>query len=598
MNGEGFPAEFRKLAMPDAVSLVANCGSRQRSQGFSRFLTTALLIVATLQVVVGNRAWAAEETLDSLTNVLKSGDEKARIAAIDAIGQKGPAAKPAVPALVRQLSDSAPIVRGHAAHALEMIGPAAQEAVDALAKLVTDPDMHVRRVAAHALQEIHPKSPQAVAALVKALDDSDPSVRVGALGALTEAGDLAVAPLVAALAKPATRYWAVLALGELGPVAKPAITPLTGLLNDESAETRREALIALGRIGPDAAPVVDAIAKRLEDSDPTVRTAAAFVLGEIGPAAASAVAALKKQETGASPLMAAASAWAVARIEPGNKAAQDEAIKLLSEALKNENPRVQGFAFRGLVQLEPGPEQLVPVLTQILSDSKSPLVNDALYVLGSLGEAAGPAIATALARPESRGRTAAMVAALGPKAKAAIPGLTAALRDDNPDVRREVLFALAAMGPEAASAQIPVVEALDDPEVRVRSVAAYTLGRIGPAAKNAIPVLRKNVESSDSVVRVASAWALAHIATHDAQVVREVVPVLIQGLQAESEAVRRGSADALGLIGKPAREAESALKAATQDPDETVRKAALHALEKIGAIVDAPRQKPANLKRQ
>ncbi len=122
-----------------------------------------------------------------------------------------------------------------------------------------------------------------------------------------------------------------------------------------------------------------------------------------------------------------------------------------------------------------------------------------------------------------------------------------------------------------------------------RAVAAYALGRIGPAAAAALPELQDALTAEEQLVRVASAFALVNIAPGNEPIVRMSVPVLVQGLQSPTAAARRGAAEGLGIVGKPARSAaEGALRAAATDRDETVRKAALEALERMGAVVDSP----------
>ncbi len=71
-----------------------------------------------------------------------------------------------------------------------------------------------------------------------------------------------------------------------------------------------------------------------------------------------------------------------------------------------------------------------------------------------------------------------------------------------------------------------------------------------------------------------------------------VLPVLMQGLQSQNVAVRRGAAEGLGLLGTAARSAIAALQTATKDPDESVAKAATIALEKVGGSpITPPRAK-------
>lgn len=543
---------------------------------------------------------ASSAEISKWTKALREGDEKSRIQAIDALGQAGPDAKRAAFPIALLLKDRSAKIRAHAAHALQGIGPPATEFAMDLVKAAGDPDPHVRREAVMALYYTRAEPKVAIPVLSKSLEDSDPAIRVAALDALTSIGDAAVPTLTGALEKPALRYWAALALGELGDKAKPAVAALTAALKDDQPVTRREVLVALARIGPDASAAVPAIIPLLDDKDKAVAHAAAFALGRMGPAAAGAAAALRKgQEPSEEELMRTVSTWALAHVEPDNKELRADAIKRLTSALQAENPRVQSAALKALVELEPDPAKLVPVLSGVLCQGEKQLVDEAFAAVAAMGDAATPALIEALKSPEACLRATALLAQLGPKASVAAPALAAALGDPNPEVRREALFALASMGPEAAPALAAITTALDDPEMHVRAIAAYALGSIGEGAKGAIPKLRTELQSSDPVVRVAAAWALVHISSDVNQVASELLPVLTEGLKNNVIAVRRGSAEALGHLGKGARGAEGALKVAARDEDETVRKAALAALEQLGAVLDSPvRQRPVPIRKR
>jgi HEAT repeat protein len=553
-------------------------------------VVTRVLWVLCASLVLTASLSAADESVAKLTADLKSGDEKARVAAIDALGNLGAGAKDATPTLAELLTpDNSPIVRAHAAHALMQIGVDAASAAPALAKAISDPDFHVQRMAIAALERIHPDPKVVIEALGKALADSDPSVRIAALHTLTEYSDAAVPVLGKALENKDTRYWSALALGELGVQAKGAVPALAAALADERPEVRRELLIALARVGADAAPAVPAIVPLLQDKDESVAHAAGFALGSIGPGAASATDALRKAIDGKDELEECVNSWALARIEPQNAEAREHAIKLLLETVKDKNPRVQIAAMRALIDLKVPPKQLVPALAYVVLNGEEPAVGEALGALGMLGDAATEVLDDALTRPEARGRAALLITYLGPKAKATVPALGAALVDKDADVRRELLFALAAMGPDAAPAAPAIIKSLDDSNASNQAVAAYALGKIGPAAKAGLPRLQEELTSADPLVRVASAFALVHVAPNNEPLARSAVPVLVQGLASPVAAARRGAAEALGEVGKSARAAaEKALKSATTDSDETVRKAALEALEKMGVVVDAP----------
>jgi HEAT repeat protein len=214
------------------------------------------------------------------------------------------------------------------------------------------------------------------------------------------------------------------------------------------------------------------------------------------------------------------------------------------------------------------------------------VAEEVMDVLGAAGDGALRGLIAAVGRPESCGRAAIILERMGPKAAEAVPALLAAAKTADPAVRREVLYALGSIVAGKGPADPAIVAALDDPDEHVRATAAYALGRIGPAASSVVPKLHKAIESDDALVRVVSAWSLAHIAADDPKTAPAAVPVLMHGLSNEIIEVRRGAATALGKLGKSAKSATGALQVAARDPDETVRAAALEALERMGVVVE------------
>ena len=73
----------------------------------------------------------------------------------------------------------------------------------------------------------------------------------------------------------------IIALGEFGPLATPAVPHLIGLLRHEDDFLRAQTATALRRIGPAAGDAVPALTKALEDPRPFVRKAAADALKKI-----------------------------------------------------------------------------------------------------------------------------------------------------------------------------------------------------------------------------------------------------------------------------------------------------------------------------
>lgn len=116
-----------------------------------------------------------------------------------------------------------------------------EERVSALVQALKEADCGVRVNAVCDLAKLGPQSKNAVPALIDALDDKDWVVRVAAITALGEIGSdacEAVPALIEALEKEDVCASAAIALGRIGPAAKPALEPLTALRKSRSGFLR------------------------------------------------------------------------------------------------------------------------------------------------------------------------------------------------------------------------------------------------------------------------------------------------------------------------------------------------------------------------
>jgi HEAT repeat protein len=211
----------------------------------------------------------------------------------------------------------------------------------------------------------------------------------------------------------------------------------------------------------------------------------------------------------------------------------------------------------------------VPGLLAALRDAEEDVRRAAAAALGEIGDAAAvPGLLAALGDAEEDVREAA-AAALGQIGAPAVPGLLAALRDADWRVRREAAKALRRIGDAAA---VPgLLAALRDADWRVRREAAWALGWIGDAA--AVPGLLAALRDAEEDVRIALRSVLAP-------------QELLAALRYAEEDVRRAAAWALGWIGDAA--AVPGLLAALRDAEEDVRRAAAAALGEIGDAAAVP----------
>lgn len=81
------------------------------------------------------------------------------------------------------------------------------------------------------------------------------------------------------------RSGAAMELGDLGPVAKPAIPALLEVFQGRDTKTRAPAAIALSKIGSDPATTIPLLIAALDDPEDVLPAAAAEALGNYGPLA-------------------------------------------------------------------------------------------------------------------------------------------------------------------------------------------------------------------------------------------------------------------------------------------------------------------------
>lgn len=118
---------------------------------------------------------------------------------------------------------------------------------------------------------------------------------------------------------------------------------------------------------------------------------------------------------------------------------------------------------------------------------------NALAALGPRAREAIPALLNAMARPSSEIEFSRAVSkALKAIGAAGVPQLVSVLRTGGAKARFHAAGALAKLGPDAAGAVAALAEAVEnDADYSVRSNAASALGAIGAAAAAALPALRQ-----------------------------------------------------------------------------------------------------------
>lgn len=190
-------------------------------------------------------------------------------------------------------------------------------------------------------------------------------------------------------------------------------------------------------------------------------------------------------------------------------------------ALRSEDIDVRYVAVRALNKI--GDPSTVTALSEALKDNNINVRAYASAALGKIGSAAVSVLVEALREPDSdvRQRVAQALGQIGPEAKAAVPALIDALKDQEEWDYNTAAQALVDINtPEARKAledYYRLFEALKDPDESIRNQAAQDLGYIGPEAKTAVQALIEALKDDDEMVRYYAAEALENIGTPDAQ---------------------------------------------------------------------------------
>ncbi len=438
-------------------------------------------------------------------------EEQTRLDAIQAVQNRGQATVDDLGLLMEELKNPSPLVRARAAHALGGLGKAGLPAVAALVACASDPDPVVRREAGRAVLAIHPGPQVTIPLLKKMLADADPGARNRILNTLAAQGKAAVPGLIEALKDDEAAQYACLVAASIGPDAAEAAPALVERLEVEKRPwVRQQVVMALGAVGSEAA--VPALVKELNDAQEATRVGAAYGLGRIGPAAVSGESALAKSLASPDPVLKVVSAWALAKVKPEDPAAKEQAVTVLAESLTSKDPLARVAAFRGLADLRPGPAKVLPIVRQQLASEDPETVSESLRMLAEMGEPAVPALIEALKLPQGRALAAAILADIGPPARAAVPALIEIARTDkNSAAKVEAFMAMGTIGHAEAGAPVATA-ALADPNEKVVIAACFALAQMGPAARDAAPTLRKLAESHDDAIREEAGKALKAVA--------------------------------------------------------------------------------------
>ncbi|MBO6576237.1 MAG: HEAT repeat domain-containing protein [Rhodothermales bacterium] len=581
----------------------------RRRRGFTRAHTTAVMIAA-LVVVLPIAALAPQS---SATDFATTPTETEAPASWDSADVQAPEAAPESPdpAPESELAERArsflPAVADRRPNVAlpDTIDTRKRKVVDAFMKALGDEDEEIRRQAAHVLGEIG--DARAIPALRKAMSD-DPSndVRRAALWALAEMDEDDVIPVlinqVGSERDPESRRQMAYMIGDNADDGdRRAGQALMSLLDDSDAEVRATAAWGLAEI--EYTPALDALLALAEDPNDDVQERAIWAIGEIAeeadsgravevligalgsqnanvremaawslgesesPRATEALAAALNAER--SPEVKAKIAWALGEIE------DDRAVPALAVAMRDANTEVRTAAAYALSEIDTS--ESLRALALAVDDDDVKVRRQAIYALSELEDVESiPVLERAARDGDSQIRKAAIYALAELEDERAIPALVAALDDGNAQIRRQAIYGLG----ELESDNPRVIEglqlALGDENAETRRAAIHALGEIEDSGS--ADALIDALSDGNADNRRAAAWAIAEILEDEPN--ERALNALAEMLRADGNAEnRKAAAYALGEIGSP--DAIDALRAALDDENRDVRRAAAHALSDI-----------------
>jgi HEAT repeat protein len=437
---------------------------------------------------LGSLGPQAKDALPLLRRI--AGEERGpiRAAAVTALGRFGPEAKPAVPLLLEALKDKdvGTYYAAIAALAAVPLDPkAAVPALDAAMKdpmrrgihfqaaqlrLKLDPDLGpVLPVLGDLLQEVPnqtqivtllgqfgPKAKPVLPQLMDLVKDprASPYSRVPMITAMVQIDPEGntIAPVLAKLVGDGDRGVRIAAIGAVADVGHECdVSPIVLELRTTDVLARQQIHQALRRLGPKAKGATTALVEVVRGPVGPLSLEAAETLCKVAP---------EHAELGKRVLLDALGEGTAARLDVARAllavdGSNDRALKVFEAALKDDNPARRSAALSSLAQSDVSAKALLPHVKPLLAD-KEPILRGwaarAYVRIGGEPEPAVEVLTAMLADPKVEswhGPVVSFLGEMGPKAKGAVPTLTALLKG-TPRLRTDVIAALKKIDPVAA----------------------------------------------------------------------------------------------------------------------------------------------------
>ena len=556
---------------------------------------------------IGRLRGQGRSALPDLIKLTADADPRVRWHAARSVGLIGEDAVATIPTLLTLLQDADPVVATQAAAAIGHIREDDDlkglsdtdkdlyaDAVTQLVGTLVHNDARVRRACLRSLRTLDPTPEQLMPVVDTVFASQDPAVILPVLQSIADMGSEAVPFLVERLKLPQGRFWASVAITEIGPGAAGATQALIEALPESALDEQLHEVFALAAIGEGAQSAGEALVELYGDGDSSLHGPILYAIGKLKYREAESV--LTQTVSEESPLSATA-AWALAKIHPDDAVLVDDAVKRMRAQCQSESAFEQAAAVSALSDLSAfmdttQRQSLGVFLGNMLVNVTEPVQEAAAAAIVRLGSDGVPAVVSLLKDTETQFVALGIISAIGESAAEVVSDIVGLLDSKDDEIVHEAILALAAIGSASAPASDRVLTILNESvqnqnevKTRLHYAAAYCLGRIGsPAAMKALPRLKELSVSSDGMQATVAIWAVLQITPDDQEQFENAVPLLTEALASEVQTIRLEATIALGDLGPRAKDAVPAIELVSEDdPVRTIRLAAQQALEKIQA---------------
>lgn len=546
------------VAVPDLLPLLGDKNDRIRQEA-----TRALGRIGTA-------------ALDSLVAASTHQDDMIRVQALECLGPLAAFHVQAQEAALKGTHDEVPEVRAAALRSLAKSRLTDDGLMPILLEQLRHEDDRVRLAAVNCLVERRALLTRMATDLESLLTVENAGISGHAAFLLHKLGLNAAPRLLNALHQEKSRIDQIAeALAQIG---TPVVSLLTEAAKASDPRVRRAAVLALGQVRPLAPGAVNTLTIGLNDPDLDVKLACLTAVRHIGPRAKEAVPTVRAMLENPS----AEIRLQVMSILAQSASRDQRLVDDLTSLLNDPDARVQRQAIDLLRALGPLGRRSLPVVIGKLAGPDPEVQIAAAEWIGSHGSAAAeavPALSDLLDNPTPKLRTTASrtLGGMGKSAQSALTRLIPLLTDPHIEVREATVLTLGSLELEVAVVRPHLAKALRDDRTEVRRAASKAIQRQGREAAVFLPdiiLLAESKEHFRSVERLLRSFE------RTGPDVRSL-PELVEQLGHDQDAVRLLAIKFLGLAGRNAKDAIPALERLREHPSAEVRMQAEAACERI-----------------